>query len=195
MPIIVNKEPEIIDLISDDGKSEPEANRLPEPEVDGQPANAHAKVKEEREPADLPIYLRVRSEGGQTTLKDIDDLPVLVQAELKRRYKEMWSAFKGRREYYATITNNPGHYIRNPEKPWCIRNLVVRGSRRTDQSFSEGGSFRNTADDRCVRALEPCAHFASHNGEYIIRMVPLPSTLREGKSWRDLGYWVLSESG
>ena len=194
MPVIVHKEPGIIDLISDDEVSEPEANRLPEPEVDGQPANAQTEVKEEREPADLPIYLRVRSDGGQTILKDIDDLPVLVQAELKRRYKEMWSAFKGRREYYATITNNPGLYTRNPEKPWCIRNLVVRGSRGI-QSFSEGGSFRDTADDRCVRALEPCAHFASHNGEYIIRMVPLPSTLREGKDWRDLGYWVLSESG
>jgi hypothetical protein len=40
------------------------------------------------------MYLRVRDESGHDTLRDFDNLPVLVQAELKRRFEEMWSLTK-----------------------------------------------------------------------------------------------------
>lgn len=176
--VVVKKERETIDLTSDD--------QNPEPETDNQ-----RQMEEEPEPHDLAMYLRFRTEAGRNVLKDFDDLPTPVQAELMRRYKEMWSATKNRRNDYTTCTTKPARYTDNPDKPWCIRNLVVRGSRGTGQLFSHGGDFKDTADDRCVNASQPCAHFARHKGKYIIRFVPLPMSLREGTTWTDLGYWVL----
>ena len=206
---LAKKEQEIIDLISDDEEPEPEVyhqqniedgwtrtsiRRLPKPRVDRESNDLpkQRKPQAHREPRDLPMYLRVCDERGQYVLKEFDDLPVLVQAELKRRYEEMHSSTKFRRDYYAGCTLKPENYTDDPDKQFCIRNIIVRGSGKTRHVFSQGGHFKATADDRCINTHSPCAHFAkSPDGEYIIRLVPLPSTLREGKNWTDLGYWVL----
>ncbi|KAI4668823.1 uncharacterized protein J4E78_002651 [Alternaria triticimaculans] len=206
----VKKEQKIIDLISDDEEPEHEVNhqqnvgdrwtrtcirRLPKPRAarESNDLSKQRKPQAHREPRDLPMYLRVCNERGQHVLKDFDDLPVLVQAELKRRYEEMHSSTKDRRDYYAGCSLKPENYTDDPDKQFCIRNTIVRGSGKTRQVFSQGGHFKATADDRCINAGSPCAHFHRHelNRDYIIRLVPLPSTLRQGKNWRDLGYWVL----
>ncbi|KAI4656020.1 hypothetical protein J4E93_000736 [Alternaria ventricosa] len=210
--VLVKKEQEIIDLISDDEEPEPEPepeleyddqrnieNDLPEQrqaQANRKPTNLPSQLKPRptRKPVDLPMYLQLRNERGKYVLKDFDDLPVLVQAELKRRYEEMCSATEYRRRYYGTCTLNPKHYTDSPHRPFCIRNILVSGgirAGRTRQEFSQGGVFKKTADDRCINARQPCSHFAKYKEEFIIRIVPLPRTLREGKTWTDLGYWVL----
>ena len=202
---LAKKEQEIIDLISDDEEPEHEVNhqqniedgwtrtcirRLPKPRADRESNDLpkQRKPQAHREPRDLPMYLRFRNELGHYVMKDFDDLPVLVQAELKRRYEEISSASKYRRDYYAGCTLNPGNYV---YKPFCIRNTIVRGSNGNNKIWGQGGHFKYSADDRCIKAGSPCAHFDTHDGEYVIRLVPLPRGLRAGKTWTDLGYWVL----
>ncbi|KAI4619860.1 hypothetical protein J4E83_005717 [Alternaria metachromatica] len=210
--ILFKKEHEIIDLGSDDEeKEELMANYQRTIEDEQAPAKLPRKRKSivdrrsndvprqrkpqtVRNPVDLPIYLRFRNEQGEYVLKTLDDLPVLVRAQLKRRYEFMCLSSKYRRDYYASCTLNPARYTDNPDRPCCIRTVLIGAmtpAGTVRQSFSQGGDFMDAADDRCVKAYEPCAHFANHNGEFVIRIVPLPSTFRAGKTWTDLGYWVL----
>lgn len=155
----------------------------PEPEAD-----EFFDPKKVRRPIDFPIYLRVPKESGSVTLEDIDSLPVTARAELKQRLKEMWSISKRRTHLYARCTLKPARYT---ERDLCIRNIVLRGGSTAAQMYSNGGGFKETADDRCVKSRQPCPHFANYEGKYIIFLVPLPEALRQGKNWTEIDYWVL----
>jgi len=168
-------EREVIDLMSDTG--EPEAEALNQPEN-----------KEVRQPRDLPMYLQVRTGLGHDTLTDIDDLPVKVQIELKGRFDRMWSFHTHRTNKYAALTFNAE---RHTEKDMCIRRLILSGSWDEGKMWSLGGEPREAADDRCIKARDPCAYFAKHNDQHVIIFVPLPQAHRYGRDWTDLGYWVL----
>jgi hypothetical protein len=56
--------------------------------------------------------------------------------------------------------------------------------------YSKGGEYKESADDKCINARQPCAHFTKHEDDYIIRLVPLPRALRRGKDWIEISYWV-----
>jgi hypothetical protein len=53
-----------------------------------------------------------------------------------------------------------------------------------------GGELMQTADDRCIKYGAPCGYIHKHGPKYYLTFVPLPAQLREGKKWRDLGFWV-----
>jgi len=175
-PVIVKQEPETIDITSD---SE---------ETDTEPVDLFDTKPIPRQPIDHPIYLHIRTESGDATVKDMDELPILVQTELKRRFNAMWSLNKSRTAKYAGCTFNPGKYLM---KPRCIRNTVVCGGYNEHRMFNKGGEYRKSADNRCLTAHDPCAYFAKHKDQHIILFVPLPEGHREGKDWKELGYWVL----
>jgi hypothetical protein len=174
-PIVVKEEQEIIEIASDAEEPEAEANQQP-------------KTKKVQQSADLQMYLRVPTGSGHDMLKDSDDLPVLVQVELKRRFEEMWSFNERRTQDYAKCTLNP---TRSMDKPWCIRNQIIRSTRGRRTMYSQGGKLNETADDKCIHARQPCAHFIWYRNQYVIRLVPLPEALRYGKKWTEIEYWVL----
>jgi hypothetical protein len=135
------------------------------------------------QPVDLSMYLRFAN-----TSRGINDLPDLVQAELIRRLEEMWSHTKHSSHKYATLTYDPEKYVL---QELCIRNLATGGPFWDDQTYSQGGKCEKAADDQCINARHPCAHFSIYYGEYIICLAPLPGALRPGKKWTEIGYWVL----
>ncbi|KAI4959202.1 hypothetical protein J4E86_002924 [Alternaria arbusti] len=159
--VIVKKETEIIDIASDSEEPEPEAE-------DEAEAIESLDTKHVRQPVDLPMYLHIPTESGQNIVKDLGELPVSVEAELKRRWKVMWSSQQFRRHRYATCSG-------------CDQ----------DKMYSQGGGYREAADNRCMKVQEPCAYISEHDGQYIILIVPLPKVRRQGKDWKELGYWVL----
>jgi len=177
--VIVKKETDIIDIASD--------SEGPEAEAEAE-AIGSFDTKHERQPVDLPMYLHVPHESGQNMVKDLDELPIPVEAELKRRWRVMWSSKQFRRHRYATCTMNPARYM---ETRRCIRNTVACSGCDQDKMYSQGGGYREAADNRCMKVQEPCAYISEHNGQYIILIVPLPKVRRQGKDWKELGYWVL----
>ena len=173
--VIVKKETEIIDIASESEGPDAEA-------IDS------FETKHERQLVDLPMYLHVPTESGQNMVKDMGELPIWIEAELKRRWKVMWSSQPFRRHRYATCTIFPARYM---ETRRCIRNTVAGSGCDQDKMYSQGGGYREAADNRCMKVQEPCAYMSEHNGQYIILIVPLPKVRRQGKDWKELGYWVL----
>jgi hypothetical protein len=69
--------------------------------------------------------------------------------------------------------------------------LRRRGKPIEPQTFAEGGEFRFSADDACIRKGLPCTHIVELEGEgYALCFVPRPSAVKEGMDWRELRFWV-----
>jgi len=137
----------------------------------------------------LPIYVEFPTSDGGTDIREIEQLPVTVQTDLKGRYKNMWSSNHSRIERYHRILQKPLYYMR---KGCCIRRLVTDHGRINDApAYKQGRLLVNTADDRCTKVGEPCAHFVEQDGRIVICLVPLPRQFRDGKIWTEVGYWVV----
>lgn len=54
----------------------------------------------------------------------------------------------------------------------------------------KGGEWKKSADDHCINAGHPCAHFKKRGDGWVIRFSPLPKAMRKGLHWTELGYWV-----
>jgi hypothetical protein len=141
----------------------------------------------EKQPKDLPMYLRVPDGKGGHFIKDIEELPMQTRSELQRRYKDIWVSNKFRTIKYRGCTYNPGRYM---AKNTCIRNQVWRGKRVGIPRFTQGGKLNESADDKCITATHPCAYFVKYGEEFAICIVPLPRALRQLKAWTETSFWV-----
>ncbi|KAH3961889.1 hypothetical protein HBI56_109280 [Parastagonospora nodorum] len=136
---------------------------------------------------DLPILLSIPGRHGRVTLKAIDQLPSEVQGELERRFKRMWSLNEHRQKGYSRIAREPEKFL---ETPLCIRDICTKGKPTSRQSEVFRTQDNVSADDRCVKAKEPCMHLILQNHSPTLRMVPLPEVERYQRTWTDLGFWV-----
>ncbi|OAG16396.1 hypothetical protein CC77DRAFT_403554 [Alternaria alternata] len=171
--VLVKEEEEIIEITSEAEDAEAETN-------------VQSKAKDIREPADLKMYLRIPSLSGSDMWKDMDDLPSQVRAELERRFKKTWSSTEEKARKYAELTHDVAKYVTGG---CCVYSLLVRGG-PGPIDCSRGGRFQETANRRCIREHQPCAHFARFNNQYIICLVPLPERLRKGQRWTQMSYWI-----
>jgi hypothetical protein len=153
---------------------------------------------EEVRPMRLSIVLLISNSDGTSRYESIESLPRDVRSDLVARFDTLRTIPKTRVRYYETLEKNPSRYI---QRQSCVTHQVImflrqnrRGKQLPAQEYSHGGSFRHSADDRCVKDLVPCAHLANNveGREYCIYFVPLPQNLREGKDWRELKFWVLN---
>ncbi|KAI4693543.1 uncharacterized protein J4E88_001916 [Alternaria novae-zelandiae] len=139
---------------------------------------------------DLHAYIRFRNEDGDAVPRDVHDLPQPVQTALEDRFKAMWDCKEGRVKEYGRITSKPELYT---DKEYCIRNLIIRGSRVRGTMFGHGGKHKKSACDKCINSGHPCAHVIKVNDEFGKLFVPLPRALRKGQNWDELGYWVVEK--
>jgi hypothetical protein len=86
---------------------------------------------------------------------------------------------------YRGYTKNPGYYM---AKQSCVRNLLFSNNRAA--RFTLSGKLNESADDRCIDAIHPCAYLAKYEEKYIICIVPLPTALRQGKVWTETSFWI-----
>jgi hypothetical protein len=142
---------------------------------------------------ELPILLYVPDNEGSGYYADIDQLPIKVHIELKRRFDTLCNSSAHKSRCFRRLTNNCKTYI---DRPWCICDQIVRGlslkqyGRPTAaQKFTQGGKLRFRADDRCIENKIPCAHLIEHEGGYAIFFVPLPKREKIA-NWMELGFWV-----
>ncbi|EUC43937.1 hypothetical protein COCMIDRAFT_38206 [Bipolaris oryzae ATCC 44560] len=108
------------------------------------------------------------------------------EAELMRRFKDMWSMNEHTITQYTTYTHNLQKYTTSCV---CIHSMLLA----KDPTFTRGGRLYKSADDRCIDAGYPCASFRwdGRQRRYFIQLAPLPQVLPKGKSHEELGYWVL----
>lgn len=202
--VITIEEYDAIDEDADGGAGNPGPVRIKPPgtsntaEPSGPPRSpygtrAHGRrdeqtnIRASEELVDLPILLSVPGLNGKVTLKAIDQLPAEVQFELERRFKGMWSLNEHRQKGYSRITSEPEKFL---ETPLCIRDICTKGK----PTSRHGEIFRArdnvSADDRCLKAKEPCMHLTLQNYAPTLRMVPLPEAERYQRNWTDLEFWV-----
>ncbi|KAH4816553.1 hypothetical protein HBH61_056230 [Parastagonospora nodorum] len=148
-----------------------------------EPTNGRAN----EELIDLPILLSILGLHGKVTLKAIDQLPPEVQGELERRFKRMWSLNEHRQKGYSRIASEPEKFL---ETPSCIRDICTKGKPTSRQSEVFRTQDDVGADDRWVKAKEPCMHLILQNYAPTLRMVPLPEVERYQRSWTDLEFWI-----
>ncbi|KAJ5038531.1 hypothetical protein J3E74DRAFT_423556 [Bipolaris maydis] len=131
-------------------------------------------------PKNLRVHLYVSEEASLTRL------PVNIQADLMRRFKDMWSMNEHTITQYTAYTHNLKDHVCSPV---CIRSMLLAKI----PTFTRGGKLHKSADDSCIDTGYPCADFRWHKYEknFVVRFLPLPQALRVGKHPEDLGYWVL----
>jgi hypothetical protein len=134
----------------------------------------------------FPIMLSIPKENGTATLmKNL--LPHNVSTTLRTRFEAMCTANEGRRTIYKRMMSDPHKYV---QKPMCVRDILLRGRESSAQGLLFRESHSTGADDRCVKAKEPCMYLILHNGQPTLCTVPLPEDLRMGMTWRSMGFWV-----
>ncbi|CAN9292894.1 unnamed protein product [Alternaria alternata] len=175
--VLVKEEEEIVDITSEAQDAEAKTD-------------VQSKAEDICEPADLEMYLRIPNLSDFDMWKGMDDLPILVRAELERRFRRMWSLNEKIAQLYAEFTHNPAKYMKGK---YCIYSLIKR---RKQKRFNYGqiGGPQETACDSCLYYHRLCAYFAIHKNRYSIYLVPLPTSLREDKSWTQIDYWVKSSN-
>jgi hypothetical protein len=112
---------------------------------------------------ELPTVLSVPGEDGAGTLKSIFAPPHEVQNELRRRFYAMPSANQYRSQSYDRVSANPKHYL---DRNMCVRDLCLNFSTK-----SLRGQMEDQADERCLKAREPCMQLILHNAIASLRMV------------------------
>jgi len=147
----------------------------------------HTDIRAIEELIELPILLSVPGLNGKVTLKAINQLPAEVHVELERRFKGMWSLNKHRQKGYSRITSEPEKFL---ETPLCIRDICTKGKPTSRHSEVFHTQDNVSADDRCVKAKEPCMHLTLQNYAPMLCMVPLAAAERYQRNWTDLGFWV-----
>lgn len=113
-------------------------------------------------------------------------LPVDVQTELMRRFKDMRSMNEHTITQYTAYTYN---LIGHISSPLCIHSMLLA----KNPAFTRGGKPNKSADDSCIDAGYPCADFRWHKHEkkFVVCFLPIPKALRKGKNSSNLRHWVL----
>lgn len=147
----------------------------------------------EMQPKALPMFLFLGDRYTTTRRSSIDCLPVHVRTELVRRFDNMWSANEHTIAQHTEYTQNPGKY---KSRVQCIHTMMVQGT-SADEPIRPGAKEPElSAGSKCTAAGYPCARLRWHKDHqgFFICFMPLPIGLRKGRSWDELGYWVLPEA-
>ncbi|KAH4102337.1 hypothetical protein HBH68_044410 [Parastagonospora nodorum] len=141
------------------------------------------------------VVLHVPGNYKDVHFPGIDQLPVIVHSELKRRLDKhlIGSAYKT--YAFDRLSKNPSFY---EDRPFCIYEQVRCGLRNKEfgkpvklQAFTQGGRLGLRADDKCIEEGIPCAHIKKLNGGYVFCIVPLPKDAQKSVNWKELGFWVV----
>jgi hypothetical protein len=142
----------------------------------------------------LSIVLHVPGNYNDVHLPSIEQLPIMVHAELKHRLDRHRTGSLSKAYAFQRLINNPGFY---EDRPYCVCDQIMRGLRAKEhgrpvrpQTFEQGGRLRLRADDKCIRDGIPCVHILKQDGAYALCIVPLPKGAQQSVSWKELGFWV-----
>ncbi|KAH6123854.1 hypothetical protein HBI69_048670 [Parastagonospora nodorum] len=158
-------------------------------------AKKDTKRPDQNKDAKLSVVLHVPGNYNDVHFPGIDQLPVIVHSELKRRLDKhlIGSAYKT--YAFDRLSKNPSFY---EDRPFCIYEQVRCGLRNKEfgkpvklQAFTQGGRLGLRADDKCIEEGIPCAHIKKLDGEYVFCIVPLPKDAQKSVNWKELGFWVV----
>ncbi|EAT84258.2 hypothetical protein SNOG_07982 [Parastagonospora nodorum SN15] len=158
-------------------------------------AKKDTKRPDQNKDAKLSVVLHVPGNYNDVHFPGIDQLPVIVHSELKRRLDKhlIGSAYKT--YAFDRLSKNPSFY---EDRPLCIYEQVRCGLRNKEfgkpvklQAFTQGGRLGLRADDKCIEEGIPCAHIKKLDGEYVFCIVPLPKDAQKSVNWKELGFWVV----
>jgi hypothetical protein len=140
---------------------------------------------------DLPIVLQVpRKPNHNPTLHNIEEAP----DELESKIRSLWGTVRQLPSYKNKLdpmVKTYRQYRKALNSTTCLRTRVIAFNSKNQGIFKEGGAFRESADDPCIRKYLPCTYLMEHNGNPTLCVVPLPARLRTGKDWTDIAFWVL----
>jgi hypothetical protein len=141
------------------------------------------------------VVLHVPGNHNNVRFPGIDQLPVIIHSELKRRLDKHLTGSAYKTYAFDRLSKNPGFY---EDRPFCIYEQVRCGLRNKEfgkpvkpQAFTQGGRLGLRADDRCIQEGVPCAHIKKLDGEYVFCIVPLPKDAQKSVNWKELGFWVV----
>jgi hypothetical protein len=136
----------------------------------------------------LPMVLCIPGDDG-VRYKSMDIVPLVLRSRIERGLREMTTSHRYRREIYKSIVRNPNTYV---DKPYCLRDMIIKNGtlKAKAEEIGQNEENKHVADERCIRAREPCMYLAQNNGVPTLCVVPLPEELRQGRKWREPKFWI-----
>jgi hypothetical protein len=141
----------------------------------------------DREPLpSIDQVLCIPDKRGNTTWKPFAALPHQLKVQLQTRFDADYADSEGHKRDLRRILENQARYLQSGR---CINNTVYQKSgKEMPRATSDGKQHR--ACDYCVFKQRICAKLGHVNMDVEIAIYPLPANLREGKTWKDLEFWV-----
>jgi hypothetical protein len=187
-----NSDNSVLDFSPEGLESDDDADDEPR-RVPAAPAAPVRKTKPSPPKTDRPLpeiqkALCIPNKHDKSTFKPVTSIKSHFIATLQTRFETTYLDTPGHATEYRRMLDNPSRHIVSGR---CVNNLVFCKSGK-DMSWAASDGNRDRACDHCVARKRVCAKLVRDGEGEEVEMVmfPLPATMREGRKWDEMGFWV-----